>query len=107
MSTAAVSRRVAIIGGGITGLSAAWYLERESARFGSSVTYTVLEASERWGGKVYTERTNDCVIELGADAFLTRKAAALELARELGLESRIQYVNPAQHGTFVLHRGQP
>jgi oxygen-dependent protoporphyrinogen oxidase len=94
------SRHVVVIGGGITGLSAAWYLQRAGVR------YSLLEQSGRWGGKVHTEYVNDFVIETGADAFLTRKPWALELARELGLDDRIIGVNRDHSRTFVLSGGQ-
>lgn len=97
---------VVVIGGGITGLSAAWALQQAALR------YAVLEESPRWGGKIHTERVEGVggapfILEAGADAFLTRKPWVFELARELGLEDRIQPVNGDGEGTFVLHRGQP
>lgn len=99
---------IVIIGGGITGLSAGWYLQQEAANF----RYSILEESNQWGGKVQTERVNEAgnapfILEAGPDAFLTRKPWALELARELGLDARIQPVNTGNNRTFVLHRGQP
>jgi protoporphyrinogen/coproporphyrinogen III oxidase len=104
--------RVVIIGGGIAGLSAAWRLEREAARRGAGVRYTVLERSSRWGGKVQSEQVRGYgdvpfTLEAGPDAFLTRKPWAVELARELGLEARMQGVNQANSRTFVLNRGRP
>lgn len=95
-----------IIGGGIAGLSTAWYLQQAGIRC------TILEGSNRWGGKVYTEQVDGFgdtpfILEMGADAFLTRKPWALELAQELGLSERIQPVNAANSRTFVLRRGKP
>ncbi|HLU09569.1 MAG TPA: protoporphyrinogen oxidase, partial [Oceanobacillus sp.] len=95
-----------IIGGGIAGLSTAWYLQQAGIRC------TVLEGANRWGGKVYTEQVDGFgdtpfILEMGADAFLTRKPWALELAQELGLSERIQPVNAANSRTFVLRRGKP
>src|SRR5687767_1625769 len=100
--------RLVIVGGGIAGLSAAWYSRQQ----GVDVQITLLEASERRGGKVYTEQIDAdgadgaLILEMGADAFLTRKPWALELARELGLEDRIQGVNPQNSRTFVAHGGR-
>lgn len=116
MNTASVKAaevsRLVIVGGGIAGLSAAWYARKESREQGVDLHITVLEASDRWGGKIYTEQVdsgNDTplILELGADAFLTRKPWALELARELGLDNRIQGVNTANSRTFVLYHGTP
>lgn len=104
---AARARHLVIVGGGIAGLSAAWYARQRDA----DVQITVLEASERWGGKVYTEQVDadgdaPLILEMGADAFLTRKPWALALARELGLDERIQGVNTNNSRTFVLHSGK-
>lgn len=98
MNTRNSKLHVVIIGGGIAGLSAAWVLR--------GCTYTVLEQSERWGGKVLTEREGGYVIEGGPDGFLTRKPWALQLARELGLSDRIIPVNPLPERIYVLSKGK-
>src|SRR5690349_11520592 len=97
-------KQVVIIGGGITGLSAAWNLQQESARHGHRLEYTILEASDRWGGKIRTEQVahdNDApfILEAGPDAFLTRKPWAWNLAQELGLSDRILPVNTQNNRT--------
>lgn len=99
------NKHVVIVGGGITGLSAAWRLQQ------AGVPYTLIERSDGWGGKVHTETvTTDTgeafVIETGADAFLTRKPWALQLAHELGLHDRIIGVNGDNNRTFVLSGGR-
>jgi len=106
------AKHIVIIGGGITGLSAAWTLQRKAAEEGIVLRYTLLEASDRWGGKVQTEQVDGAgdqpfVLEAGPDAFLTRKPWAYALAQELGLSERVQSVNRENNRTFVLHRGQP
>ncbi len=78
---------VLIVGGGLTGLSAAYELER------LGVPYWLFEP-ETLGGKVRTVRQDGFLIEEGADCFFTHKPAALELIRELGLESEL--VEPLQ-----------
>ena len=103
---------VVIVGGGIAGLSAAWYLQKEAEKHGLNLNLTVLEQSDRWGGKIQTERVDGFgdapfILEAGPDAFLTRKPWALALAHELGLIERILGVNHAKSQTFVVHRGQP
>src|SRR5215831_17057771 len=64
---------VVIVGGGIAGLSAAWYLQREAGRQSLPVRYTLLEASDRWGGKIRSERIEGVgggptIIEAGPDS---------------------------------------
>ncbi len=106
------AKHVAIIGGGITGLSAGWYLQQAAAKQGISLSYSILEQSNRWGGKVQTEQVDGVgdgpfILEAGADALLTRKPWAFELARELKLSERILPVNTENNRTFVLRHGQP
>ncbi|HEX9070276.1 MAG TPA: protoporphyrinogen oxidase, partial [Ktedonobacterales bacterium] len=106
------SPHVTIIGGGISGLATAWYLEREAERAGVRLTYTLLEATPRFGGKVLSERVDgfgdgSFILEGGADAFLTRKPWALALARELGLGEQLHYTNQEHSRTYVLRHGKP
>jgi oxygen-dependent protoporphyrinogen oxidase len=75
--------RVLVVGGGITGLAAAW----EAARGGAAVT--LVEAGPRLGGKVRTERTDGLLIEHGPDSFVAYRPAALELIDELGLAGEV------------------
>lgn len=103
-----VSPHVVIIGGGVAGLSAAWYLQREAR---GAVTYTLLERSGRWGGKIQTEMVarpgGSFLLEAGPDGFITRKPWARALADELGLTARMIDPQQANSHTFVLHRGRP
>lgn len=71
--------RLLVVGGGITGLSAAW----EAVGRGADVV--VCEAGERWGGKVVTDRVDGTIVDLGPDSVVAYRPAALTLARELGL----------------------
>lgn len=91
---------IAIIGGGITGLTAAWTLQK------AGVPYTLLEASDRWGGKIQTDHVDGFTIERAADAFLTaQKPWAIDLARELGLDEQILPTNDDQRRVFVVKDG--
>lgn len=102
--------RMAIVGGGITGLSAAWYAQQAARRDGVDLRLTVLEASARWGGKVLTETVEGddgpFVVEGGPDSFLTQKPWALELAGELGLDAGLIGTNERRRQTYVLVRGK-
>jgi oxygen-dependent protoporphyrinogen oxidase len=107
-----IKRQVVIVGGGISGLSAAWYLQQQAQHRGQAVSYTVVESSDRWGGKILTEQVGDFtdesfVVEAGPDSFLTQKPWALQLARELGLSERLLGTNDQLRTVYVLHRGKP
>ena len=90
---------VAVVGGGIAGLSAAYEL------FHRRVPFVLLEAGQRWGGVIRSERAQGFLLEAGPDTLLAQKPAALALVRELGLESRLVPVNAEQRTLYVLHRG--
>ena len=91
---------VAIVGGGIAGLSAAHTLNT------LGVPHVLIEASDRLGGVVRTERVEGFVLEAGADAMLVQKPAAVALAREIGLGDRLIPTNPTMKTVFILHRGR-
>jgi oxygen-dependent protoporphyrinogen oxidase len=90
---------VAIVGGGIAGLAAAYDVHRRGARF------LLLEASGRWGGVIRTERADGFLMEGGPDALLAQKPEGLRLCRELGLADRVVPTNPDQRTVFVRHAG--
>jgi oxygen-dependent protoporphyrinogen oxidase len=95
---------VVVIGGGIAGLASAYYTYKKAAEKGLQVSITVIEREPRWGGKIQTDRVEGFVIEGGPDTFLATKPWAVNLCRELGLESRLHGTNPHQKSTYVLHR---
>ncbi|HET6347489.1 MAG TPA: protoporphyrinogen oxidase, partial [Candidatus Krumholzibacteria bacterium] len=106
------ARHVVIVGGGISGLSAAWYLETQAAAHNIDLQYTLLESAPRWGGKILTEVVpgdddTAFVVEAGPDAFITQKPWALELARELGIGDRLIPINDRTTGIYVLDHGRP
>jgi protoporphyrinogen/coproporphyrinogen III oxidase len=102
--------RIIVIGGGIAGLSAAYYAVKESRQRGFPVQVTLLESDSRWGGKIATERPTiagaQFIVEGGPDTFLATKPWAVELCRELGLGERLHGTNPAMKNTYVLHRNR-
>lgn len=91
---------VVIIGGGITGLAAAYYLSRGGCRC------TVVERDARLGGVIRTEQADGCVIEAGPDSFISQKPWALELIRELGLEQDVIGSNDHLRKTYILRDGR-
>ena len=98
-------KRIAVIGGGISGLVAAYDLAK-ARRAGASIEEYLVEAGPRLGGALRTERVSGCLVEAGADSFLTEKREAAELCRELGLGDELVGSNDAQRGTHILHRGR-
>jgi protoporphyrinogen/coproporphyrinogen III oxidase len=97
--------RIAIIGGGIAGLAAAYELEK-AHNAGAPVSYTLFEARERLGGSLSSEIIDGAVIERGPDSFLTEKPAAAELCRELGLGDQLLPSNDANRKTYILVRNR-
>lgn len=89
--------RVAVIGGGISGLSTAHYLSVLSRRHSFPVEIDLFEASPSFGGSIATEKKDGFLIEKGADSFLSEKTAAVELCKELGIENELT-------GTQARHR---
>ncbi|MDW5267046.1 MULTISPECIES: protoporphyrinogen oxidase [Acidobacteriaceae] len=98
-------KRIAIIGGGIAGLTAAYELSRLASN-GAAVEAVLFEASPRLGGIVETVREGGFVIECGPDAWVTEKPWARELAEELGVADEIISSNDATRKTYVLRDGQ-
>jgi oxygen-dependent protoporphyrinogen oxidase len=99
-------KTITVVGGGIAGLSAAYHLLKYIAEAGLTWRVQLLEASDRLGGKIRTERIDGFVIEGGPDTFLATKPWATQLCQELGLGERLQGTNPAQKNTYILRNGQ-
>ena len=95
-------RRVVVVGGGISGLSAAYFLRRRLP----DAKIVLLEARERAGGNIRTEETGGFVIDAGPDSFLRTKPAAIKLCSELGLESELVKPRPESRHVFMVHGGE-
>ena len=96
--------KVAIIGGGITGLSTAYYLLRLSRDKRIPLDITLIESEGRLGGNIITERLRGFIIEGGPDSFLTYKPWALEMCRELNIYEDL--IPPKSDRTFILWKGE-
>jgi protoporphyrinogen/coproporphyrinogen III oxidase len=92
--------KVIIVGGGISGLSAAYYLSKAGIR------PTIVERGSL-GGVIKTERRHGCLIEGGPDSFLAAKPAALQLIREVGLGEDVIDSNDRLRTTYILKNGKP
>lgn len=98
-------RRIVVVGGGISGLAAAFHLS-QARHGGASVEEYLVEASPRLGGALRTERVDGCLVETGADSFLTEKREAIELCEQVGLGSQLVGSQDEQRQTLILHRGK-
>ena len=98
-------KRIAIVGGGISGLSAAFALEKHRIA-GASLEYVLFESSPRLGGVLVTDRVDGCLVEGGPDSFLTEKPWASDLCREVGLGDQLIGSNDADRKTYILVRGR-
>jgi oxygen-dependent protoporphyrinogen oxidase len=95
-----VPGRVVIVGGGISGLSTAYYLAK------AGISSTLVERAPRLGGVIQTEVVNGCVLEEGPDSFLAAKPAALELIRDVGLASDVIGSNDHLRVTYIWKGGR-
>jgi protoporphyrinogen/coproporphyrinogen III oxidase len=94
-------KRIAIIGGGISGLSAAYVIE-EKRRSGTPVEYVLFESQPRLGGVLVTERVEGCLVEAGPDSFLTEKPWAADLCTQVGLGDQLIGSNDSERKTYIL-----
>jgi oxygen-dependent protoporphyrinogen oxidase len=96
--------RIAIVGGGISGLAAAFTLEEH--RRAGAVEYTLFESSPQFGGVLRTEQIDGCIVEAGPDSFISEKPWAADLCRALGLGDQLIGSNDADRKTYILVRGR-
>ncbi len=94
-------RKIAVIGGGISGLSAAWYLQRHE-----QLEVHLFEKAARLGGVIETIYDGPYLIEKGADNFATLIPDALDLSRELGLDDQLLHPNEDHRLARVVCRGK-
>jgi oxygen-dependent protoporphyrinogen oxidase len=101
--------QIAILGGGISGLTAAYELQ-QARQHGADLDWRLYEASDRLGGIIQTTRiptpAGDYILEGGPDGWITEKPWATDLALELGLENEIIHSNDATRKTWVIVDGQ-
>ncbi len=91
---------VVVVGAGISGLTAAYRLSATDA----ACRVTLVEASNRLGGKIATTPFGGVMIDEGADAFLARVPHGIDLCRELGID--VDFISPSSKGAFVVSRGK-
>jgi len=92
-------KRLLIIGGGITGLSAAW----EASRRAPDLSITLIEQDKNVGGKIRTDLVDGFVLEAGPDSFLTTRPEVLRLCEDMGIADGLIPRTPRKIGSFIMH----
>ncbi|MEI7699465.1 MAG: protoporphyrinogen oxidase [Planctomycetia bacterium] len=101
--TTTTNLRVAVIGGGISGLAAAHRLLSRC----ETVDVTLFEASQRLGGIIRTEEADGFLMELGPDSFITNKPGGIQLCEEIGFTGQLITTDSRYRRSLVLSRGKP
>lgn len=97
-------KKIIIIGGGITGLTAAYYLQKKAREEELPIEVKLIEASGRLGGVIRTETRDGFVIERGPDSIIARKKSALRLIEEVGLQDKI--ISNTAGRSYIYARGR-
>lgn len=99
-----MTQTIVIVGGGVTGLAAAYSLHKQAKAAGKAARIVVVERDSKLGGKTQTEVVDGMVIEGGPDSVLAYKPWFGQLCKELGLE--MVGTNPKVKSTYIYHRGR-
>lgn len=97
-------KKVLIVGGGITGLSTAYYLQKQAREDELPIQVKLVEASNRLGGVISTEKRDGFVVEKGPDSIIARKKSALRLIEEVGLQDKI--ISNTAGKSYIFARGK-
>jgi protoporphyrinogen/coproporphyrinogen III oxidase len=99
-------KRIVVIGGGISGLAAAYRLKQQAAKLETPLEIQLLEASPHLGGSMVSSRRDGFLLEGGPDCFLSDKPRALAFCRELGLTDQIINTRPELRRSFIVRGGK-
>ncbi len=99
-------KRVTIIGGGISGLAAAYRLIELSKTSRQQIHVTLLEAGPKLGGIIRSETRDGFLLEHGPDSFISEKPEALALTHRLGIDSHLIETNPQHRRSFIVKNGR-
>ncbi|MEZ6044830.1 MAG: protoporphyrinogen oxidase [Planctomycetaceae bacterium] len=99
--------RIAVIGGGISGLTAAHRLMELAEEQKRPIDLTLYEASSRHGGLLGTKKVGGYLVEYGGDMFVTNKPWGVDLCKRLGLEDQLIQTEKVNRRAFVLSKGKP
>lgn len=100
------TKQVVIAGGGITGLSAAYYIEQFCRVNDVAAELIIVEKNDRFGGHVHTGKRDGFVIERGPDSFLARKTSIIELMQELGMGEELVGTRPGVSHSYIAYRNK-
>ncbi|MGE3538117.1 MAG: protoporphyrinogen oxidase [Candidatus Tectimicrobiota bacterium] len=106
MPDTASPKRVIVVGGGITGLTVCYRLQRAAQEQGLALDVRLLEASGRLGGLIGTAYEQDCVLEQGPDCFLAAKPWGMRLCEDLGLTSEMIGTTAQHRQSFIVRDGR-
>ena len=102
------TKRIVIVGGGITGLSAGWYIQNKAE---TAIELLIVEASPFFGGKMTTANLmvgdDQFIVDAGPESFVTRKPEAWQLAQDLGLNDQVVDPGSETKDMYVLDGGIP
>ena len=98
-------KRVVVVGGGISGLSTAYFLQESVRESDRNVEVLLIEKESHLGGSIVTEHVDGFVVEGGPDCFLSEKPWALKLCERLGMEDQLLNTNENRR-TFILSKGR-
>jgi len=99
--------RIAIVGGGLSGLAAAHRIGELFTAQNRPLDLTLFEAGPRTGGIMGTRQIGEYLVETGADSFITNKPWAVDLCRRLGIQDRLIPTDETYRRSLVLRRGKP
>ena len=105
-----VTKRIVVVGAGVSGLTAAYRIQKAMEQ-GGDVQVTVVERDSRVGGKLWTERATDdlgrtIVAEGGSDSFLAVKPGVHRIAAELGIADQVVGTMDENKGTYIVKSGR-
>ncbi len=98
-------KRIVIIGGGISGLAAAYHLTEARRKAPGAFEFVLVESNSKPGGIVETEARDGFLLERGPDSFISEKPAALDLVKRLGLESQLIETNALHRRSYIVRNG--
>jgi len=97
-------KTVLVIGGGVTGLSAMYELQKWKKEHGKEVRLVLAEASDELGGKIRTVKNGDFIMESGADSIVARKANTMSFIKDLCLEGEVVFNNTGR--SYIYTEGE-